>query len=229
LTEKTRPPLMRSGTADVSEQQASTVSNDRSFLGASLDTAADLWSRTTRLIYTEILRRRFRRWGTGSRVAPPMYVRNPSGIEVGRDVTILEHAVLNVRDSRKDGRATLTIGDGVVIGRYGQINAYQDIVIEPYVLITHRVMISDGTHIYSDPTRPILVQGVSFKAPVLLRTGCWIGAGVVIRPGVTIGRNAVIGANAVVTHDVPDFCVAAGVPARVIRRVSESPSAEECR
>ena len=64
-------------------------------------------------------------------------------------------------------------------------------------------------------------QGIASVAPVVIREGAWLGQGVVVCPGVTIGRNAVIGANSVVRHDVPDRCVAAGVPARVIRKIGE--------
>jgi acetyltransferase-like isoleucine patch superfamily enzyme len=53
---------------------------------------------------------------------------------------------------------------------------------------------------------------------VRIGDGSWLGHGTVVLPGVTIGRHVVIGANSVVTDDIPDRCVAAGSPARVIRR-----------
>ena len=174
------------------------------------------------LVYTLMMRPRFRRIGKHTRIMPPMNVSCPWCIDIGDGVTVLEHASLNIHDHRRDGRATLVIGDGVRIGRFVHINAWFDVMIEPDVLITHRVLIGDEAHNYSDLTRPILAQGGAFKGPVLLRTGCWIGTGAAIMPGVTVGRNAVIGANAVVTHDVPDFSIAAGVPAKVIGRVGES-------
>jgi acetyltransferase-like isoleucine patch superfamily enzyme len=55
--------------------------------------------------------------------------------------------------------------------------------------------------------------------PVLIRQGAWLGQNVVVCPGVTIGRGAVIGANSVVNRDIPDFCVAAGAPARVLKSI----------
>ena len=60
-------------------------------------------------------------------------------------------------------------------------------------------------------------QGVDRIAPVRIGRGAWLGENAVIMPGVTVGRGAVIGANAVVREDVPDYSVAVGVPARVIR------------
>jgi acetyltransferase-like isoleucine patch superfamily enzyme len=56
---------------------------------------------------------------------------------------------------------------------------------------------------------------------------CWIGGNVVILPGVTIGRGCTIGAMSVVSRDVPDFSVAMGQPARVVKKVGEVPSLEE--
>ena len=97
------------------------------------------------------------------------------------------------------------------------INAFQNVYIEKNVLIADRVHISDATHYYDDLDIPIIKQGAGFIAPVKLSEGCWIGVGAVILPGVTIGRNAIIGANAVVTKSIPDFAIAGGVPAKVIK------------
>jgi acetyltransferase-like isoleucine patch superfamily enzyme len=54
-------------------------------------------------------------------------------------------------------------------------------------------------------------------APVIIGSDCWLGAGVVVLKGVTIGNGTMIGAGAVVTDDVPEYTIAAGVPAKVIR------------
>lgn len=58
-------------------------------------------------------------------------------------------------------------------------------------------------------------------APIVIKDGAHIGIGSIIMPGVTIGKGAVIGAGAVVTKDVPDYCVAVGVPARVVKTLGE--------
>ncbi len=62
-------------------------------------------------------------------------------------------------------------------------------------------------------------------AKIVIGDNAWLGAGCIIMPGVTIGKCAVVGAGAVVTHDVPDFCVVAGVPAKVIKKI-EAPELE---
>ena len=150
---------------------------------------------------------------------PGMVVSCPWAIEVGADVTISKHVSLNVKDYRQDGRATLVIGDRTYIGRFVHINARFDVVIESDVLVTHRVLLGDEDHNYNDPRVPIAQQGCFFKGRVLLKAGCWVGTGAAILPNVVIGRNAVVAANAVVTKDVPDYAVVAGVPARIIKRL----------
>ncbi|MBI2385620.1 MAG: acyltransferase [Elusimicrobia bacterium] len=111
------------------------------------------------------------------------------------------------------------MGDGCYIGRFAHINAAHGVTIEDRVLIADRVYISDIDHEYRRAPLPVIDQGVVSKGPVRLKTGCWIGAGAVILPGVTVGRGAVVAANAVVTKDVPDFVVAGGVPARVLKEI----------
>jgi len=62
-------------------------------------------------------------------------------------------------------------------------------------------------------------------APVTIGNKAWIGFGVSVLKGVTVGEGAVLGARAVVTRDVPPFCVVAGNPARVVRRLAEQEQA----
>jgi len=53
--------------------------------------------------------------------------------------------------------------------------------------------------------------------PIVIKRGSWIGQNVIVSPGVTVGEMSIIGANSVVTHDVPDFSIAVGTPARVVK------------
>jgi acetyltransferase-like isoleucine patch superfamily enzyme len=85
----------------------------------------------------------------------------------------------------------------------------------------HHVYITDQNHGYEDVTRPISQQSQP-ERPVVIGDGSWLGHGAVVLPGVTIGKHVVIGANSVVTKDIPDFSVAVGSPAKVIRRYDES-------
>jgi len=85
-----------------------------------------------------------------------------------------------------------------------------DVFTGPYVYIT------DQNHGYADPHVPIGRQLPS-NAAVSIGQGCWLGAGVVVLPGACIGRNVVVAAGSVVRGAVPDQCVVAGVPAKVVR------------
>jgi acetyltransferase-like isoleucine patch superfamily enzyme len=128
-------------------------------------------------------------------------------------VVIREHAWLNCERQKS---ITLSIGDRSYVGRFAHINASRSVVIEDEVLIADRVHISDYQHAHEDPTRSVIAQGLTEPEPVRIRSGSWIGIGAVIMPGITIGRGAVVGANAVVTKDVADYEIVAGVPATVI-------------
>jgi len=91
------------------------------------------------------------------------------------------------------------------------------VTIERDVLLAQQVVISALNHEYTDVSRPIRMQPVHTE-PVVIGAGSWIGAHAVVLPGIRIGRNVVIAAGAVVTTDVPDYSVAVGNPARVVRR-----------
>lgn len=169
------------------------------------------------LIYTLVNHSSFAAWGGGSRLGRRAKLVGPQLVQVGSGVTICEQAWLNAKDDRGDGMTTLRIGDGTYIGRFVQINAWRQVIIENNVLIADRVFISDADHNYENIEVPIRFQGDRFKGEVRLREGCWLGVGVVILPGVTVGKNAVVGANSVVTKDVPDYAVVGGVPAKILK------------
>ena len=113
--------------------------------------------------------------------------------------------------------AQLTIGSRCVLGYNNHIAAVREVVIGDDVLTANNVYISDNIHCYEDINTPIMRQPVRFKQSVYIGQGAWIGENVCVI-GANIGRNCIIGANSVVTSDIPDFSVAVGVPARVIKQ-----------
>jgi acetyltransferase-like isoleucine patch superfamily enzyme len=119
--------------------------------------------------------------------------------------------------SADDQPARMRIGADCDFGYNNHITCVRDLVIEDHVLTANNVYISDNVHGFEDISRPIKQQPVRFKGPVRIGSGSWIGENACII-GASVGRNCVIGANAVVTRDIPDYCVAVGIPARVIRR-----------
>ena len=84
-------------------------------------------------------------------------------------------------------------------------------------MIADKVYISDNLHEYTNVCIPIIEQPIIQKKNVSIGSGSWIGENVCII-GATIGKHCVIGANSVVTHDIPDFSVAVGSPAKIIKR-----------
>ena len=114
-------------------------------------------------------------------------------------------------------KPTLFIGKGSVFGYNNHITCVNNVHIGNNVLTANNVYISDNLHSYEDINIPIIKQPVKFKKQVIIGNGAWVGENVCII-GASIGNNSVIGANSVVTRDIPDFCVAVGSPARVIKK-----------
>ena len=116
-----------------------------------------------------------------------------------------------------EGKAEIKIGDHCTIGHFNEIYATKSIIIEDKVLTADRVYISDNLHGYERFEIPVIDQPIKQIKTVRIGEGSWLGVGVAVI-GANIGKHCVIGANAVVTKDIPDYSVAVGIPARVIKR-----------
>lgn len=135
----------------------------------------------------------------------------PERVEIGDDVYIGHNTILKGYFDQR-----LVIGSGTWIGPQCFIYAAGGITIGQNVGIGPGVSILTSAH--KDPVgdEPILHQSIDF-APVVLGDGCDIGARTTILKGVRIGKGVQIGAGAVITRDIPDEAIAAGVPAKVLR------------
>lgn len=113
------------------------------------------------------------------------------------------------------------VGD-VIIGDYTRIGLHNTIIgpvtIGSYVNLAQGITVTALNHNFSEPGKRIDEQGVSTRQ-VVIGDDVWIGANAVVLPNVSIGCHSVIAAGAVVTKDVPDGCVVAGVPAKIIKRL----------
>jgi len=161
----------------------------------------------------------FARFGMNSVLQYPIRLSGEDRIEIGDGVFIGANSWLHTQRDGENTAPALYIGSGTSVTGGCVISAVRHVVLEQGVLLARNVYISDHAHRYGDREQPILSQGVDKIAPVLIRRGAWLGQNVVVCPGVTIGKGAVIGANSVVNRDVPDWCVAAGAPARVLREI----------
>jgi serine acetyltransferase len=164
--------------------------------------------------------RRFAVFGPGSIAAfPPGSVFGERWIAIGADTLIGAFVTMSAgmvpgQDLGPD--PVLRIGDRCVIGRGSHIVAHQSLVIGDDVFTGPYVYITDQNHGYADPDIPIGRQLPS-NAAVSIGPGCWLGAGAVVLPGACIGRNVLVAAGSVVRGTVPDRCVVAGVPAKMVR------------
>ena len=157
-----------------------------------------------------------------STIVPPTRVIGARYISIGDDTSIDYYCELHAEPADpNETRPVLTIGNGCRINGFNRIGATRHVEIQDDVLMACNIYIGDTTHGIDDPEVPIVSQGVVYLGPVVIERGCWLGDGVKILGGVTIGRNSVIGANSTVTKSIPPYSVAAGNPARVIRRIKE--------
>jgi acetyltransferase-like isoleucine patch superfamily enzyme len=117
------------------------------------------------------------------------------------------------------GDARVRIGAGTFLNIGVMVAAEQLVEIGEHCMLANGCFVSDANHRFDGPDRPITWQGFESKGPTRIGDNCWLGLGVVVTSGVTIGERCVIGANSVVTHDIEPYSIAAGAPARVLRRV----------
>lgn len=165
-----------------------------------------------------------------------------NGVKIGKHVYIGRHFKCNAReagsvvignDVELSAYTTfltllpdcqIILGDNIRVAHYFQINCAKYVEIKSNVNIAPYVFICDHNHKYEDVTRPIKGQGMDIKpdAKIIIDEGTWLGTKVTIIGSVHIGKHCVIGANSVVTKDVPDYCVVAGIPAKIIKRYNFS-------
>jgi acetyltransferase-like isoleucine patch superfamily enzyme len=168
------------------------------------------WNRA-RIHYEFLRRRAFARWPVHGNVLEAF---QQGRLEVGEH-TLLEPGVWITAP----GDARIRIGSGCFFNLGVMVAAQELVEIGDHCMFANGCFITDGNHRFDDPDVPVPWQGFTSKGPTRIGDNVWAGANVVITSGVTIGRRCVIGANSVVTQDLPDFTIAAGVPAKPVRRV----------
>lgn len=150
-----------------------------------------------------------------------MKLRGMSNIRIGKGTHLNAHIQLNAWEVGQT-KPSITIGDHCTFREYCHITAINSIHIGDNLLTGNNVLITDNSH--GQTTRehmslPYTERPFYSKGPVVIGNNVWLGNNVCVMPGVTIGDGAIIGANSVVTHDVPAFAVAAGIPAKIIKQL----------
>ncbi len=148
--------------------------------------------------------------GHGLQVGPNVVLKHPETIEFGDCVFIGAQAMIQ---GRFDGHCK--IGSHVWIGPQSYFDA-RDLVLEDYVGWGPGAKVLGSVHTGIPVELPLITTGLEIK-PVMIGFGADIGMNASILPGVRVGAHAIVGAGAVVTHDVPDYSIVSGVPARVMR------------
>lgn len=176
----------------------------------------------------------FKACGRNVNFGANVVVRNPNKIELGDNVIIDDNCLLDAKGQRNHG---ITIGDGVFVGRNSILSCKNgDIILHKNVNIGFnceifsgsRVEVGEGVlmaaysyliggdHDSGEVGVSVTEQGSTSRG-ITIEDGAWLGAAALVRDGVAVGAHAIIGAGAVVTHAIPEYAVAAGVPARVLR------------
>ena len=159
----------------------------------------------------------FKKFGLKTILQSPLKIEGAKNIVIGNRVMIGYKTWLAAVPLQKDSECVLEIHEGCSIGNFNHIYATQLVIIEKNVLIADKVYISDNLHGYEDVKLPIIKQPVVQNSTVIIGEGSWIGENACIL-GANLGKNSVVGSNAVVTKDIPDYCVAVGIPAKIIKR-----------
>lgn len=164
------------------------------------------------------------RLGRGAYLDEGVYIHAcPQGVSIGEGSLVMHGAVLHTYNFRGLPHAFIRIGRDSLIGEYNVIRGQGGVTIGDRVYTSPLVQLLAVNHVFDDPTRPFVEQGLTAEG-IVIEDDVWIGAGAIITDGVRVGKGAVIAAGAVVTRDVPPHTVVAGVPARVIREIDGTPT-----
>ena len=182
------------------------------------------WQFTASITNRTARGKKFKEFGDGSLIAFPwVTIYNEHYIEIGANTMLGPFCALSA--GMMPGQECVTspvvrIGDRCLIGRGSGIVGHLAIEIGNDVWTGHHVYITDQNHGYENVDIPISQQ-TQIERAVSIGDGSWLGAGTVVLPGARIGKHVAVGANSVVTGILPDYCVAVGTPARVIKQYSE--------
>ena len=135
-------------------------------------------------------------------------------LEIGADALLEPGCWLTIGD-----RGALTIGAGTFLNMGCMVAVEHKVAIGDHTMFANHCFISDASHRYDDPDKPVTWQGFTSKGPTEIGSNCWFGVGCVVASGVKVGDRCVVGANSVVTRDLPAGVIAGGTPAKVIREI----------
>ncbi len=170
------------------------------------------------------VRRHFKQIGENVHFAGDMHLLNPKCIRIGMGTSFNRHIILTAWTTYQNQcfRPEINIGERCSFGEYNHITAINEIRIGNGVLTGRWVTITDNSHgLFNESELAInpIDRLLYSKGPVVIGDRVWIGDKATILPGVTIGEGCIIAANTVVVEDVPAYCVVAGAPGKIVKRL----------
>ncbi len=164
-------------------------------------------------------------------------IRNPRRIKIGNNVLIDDNCLLDARGEEGEGviignnvligrntilsmkEGTIEIKDNTNIGVNCALHTSSEVKLGENVIVgAYTYIVGGGTHSLERTDIPIISQGIVSRGGIIVEDNVWLGADVRILDGIKIGRDSVIGASSLVTKDIPEFVIAYGIPAKVIKR-----------
>lgn len=138
------------------------------------------------------------------------------GIKIGNNFSIGRNSIIECTGVLRELGESLEIGENVGIAANAFIAVRGKVEIGSNTIFGPGVSIHSENHNFENVEKPIRLQGATRKG-VKIGEDCWIGSKVTILDGVNIGNHAIIAAGAVVNKDIPDYAIAGGVPAKIIK------------
>lgn len=175
-----------------------------------------LYEKSNYILFLLFDKRRYGGFGKCSYIKSPLQIECPQNIFIG-DKVVVGYKSWLAANPLTGGFVELKIEDGCNIGNFNHIYATHSVVLHRNVLTADKVYISDNSHGFEDIDSPVIKQPIIQRRNVEIGEGSWLGENVCVL-GCHIGKHCVIGANSVVTKDIPDYSVAVGAPARVVKR-----------
>lgn len=169
-------------------------------------------------IYTGIHKNKFQHFGNSCINYYAHSIKGAENISIGDNCTFESNLQLEVWDKH----AKIIIGNQCLFRRNNHITAVKNVIIGDGLLTGENVLISDNSHGESNiesleippRKRPIISKG-----GIKIGKNVWLGNNVCILSNVIIGDGVIVGANSVVTHDIPSYSIAAGIPAKIIKKI----------
>lgn len=140
------------------------------------------------------------------------------GVRIGNNFSIHRNSIIECTGVIRNIGEGIEIGNNVGIAQNCFIQVRGKVIIGNNVIFGPGVSVFSENHNFSDLTKSIKEQGETRKG-VIIEDGVWIGSGAIILDGVSIGHNSVIAAGSVVNKDIPPYCIAGGIPAKVLKMI----------